>query len=476
MNIISFLDIYNSDFNYVGNLNTKLSHRLTSSKIWAYVDSSDTFFLNSISSDSLSFLPIYDKSFISSKIIPNDLMATITPSIGIMSELTFRFKFSESKSGKFNHILQKAKLHLSSAYFFIEDKKIDTIIFFDSPHTPLEYSYYIIAKNLSIRTIFFNFFPIIPGIPELCFLSSDLGIMPYTKSSKNSKQSEKFLFEKIQTTFKSNLVYLSYTTSLGSKVNVLAKKILWYAKNRKFTQLISKLLNLIFNKFVFRPLLLFNLLKIEKDIELLDFKYVFYPLHYQPEATTLPNGGIYSDQEYLIGLISKNLPENITLIVKEHPAYFKTKAFDDFSKYRDLSFYKRINNYENVRLIKTFSDTSELIKKSLGVITVTGTVAWEALLSNRYCMVFGTTYYKYLPNSLPVDNEETIFTSLNYMVNNYNDFKSDTEKLISYVSSIGAEVLRHPEAVIKTNSNLTQIQSDINIIDLLMNHLDETNE
>ena len=47
--------------------------------------------------------------------------------------------------------------------------------------------------------------------------------------------------------------------------------------------------------------------------------YIYVPLHYQPEMTTSPLGGIFVNQELMLHMISKAIPEDTEIIIKEHP-------------------------------------------------------------------------------------------------------------------------------------------------------------
>ena len=54
----------------------------------------------------------------------------------------------------------------------------------------------------------------------------------------------------------------------------------------------------------------------------LDQKYMYFPLHYQPEKSSSPDGDIYVDQWLVINMISCLLPKGWNLYVKEHPSQF----------------------------------------------------------------------------------------------------------------------------------------------------------
>ena len=53
-----------------------------------------------------------------------------------------------------------------------------------------------------------------------------------------------------------------------------------------------------------------------------DYDYVYFPLHYEPERTTNPDGGIFHDQFIALCNLRKLVPENIKILIKEHQSQF----------------------------------------------------------------------------------------------------------------------------------------------------------
>ena len=132
-------------------------------------------------------------------------------------------------------------------------------------------------------------------------------------------------------------------------------------------------------------------------------KFIFFALHYQPEATTLPLGGIFDNQLLAIKILSESVPEGWTIYVKEHPRQFDTKSFSRKNTrkgrtlqrrhFRNEDDYKKILRMKNVRLIGLHEDSAVLIRKSVFAATITGSVGWESLLERKPCMVFGNSWY-----------------------------------------------------------------------------------
>ncbi|HEY2871667.1 MAG TPA: hypothetical protein VGJ56_07100 [Reyranella sp.] len=100
-------------------------------------------------------------------------------------------------------------------------------------------------------------------------------------------------------------------------------------------------------------------------------RYVLYPLHHQPESSIDVYGSLNSNQLALIDTVSRLLPVTHRLWVKEHKG-----AIGD----RSLGWLRQVKALPNVRLIDPFRDIFSLMKGADLVLTVSGTVAYEAAL------------------------------------------------------------------------------------------------
>lgn len=122
-------------------------------------------------------------------------------------------------------------------------------------------------------------------------------------------------------------------------------------------------------------------------------KYVYVTLHYQPECTTSPLGGIFVDQLLMIEMLSYTLPDGWIIYVKEHPYQWKPRGAIYFS-YRYEGFYMAIAKLKNVRLVPLNTDTYTLIRHSTAVASVGGTAPWEGAIRGKPGLVFGYPWYR----------------------------------------------------------------------------------
>ena len=111
---------------------------------------------------------------------------------------------------------------------------------------------------------------------------------------------------------------------------------------------------------------------------------VFFAIHYQPEQSTLAQGIWHVNQVALVENISKSLPLGYTLVVKEHPWGRGN---------RPLWQYKHLSRFYNV----VFCDApaKEIIKSVDAVITVSGTVAMEALVFDKPTVMLGRNFFEF---------------------------------------------------------------------------------
>ena len=170
--------------------------------------------------------------------------------------------------------------------------------------------------------------------------------------------------------------------------------------------------------------------KLSKKFILPD-EYLIFFLHYQPERTTTPDGGIFSAQVHCINLISsilKYIKSDVKIIVKEHPAQFTTKWNNTF---RDINFYKEIAKFNNVIFAPVDKDPFELLDKSLCVCTVNGTAIFEAAARGKPTISFGpkSQTFKW-HNSYPVNNFDDVYKALSSIIQNKDKYAGKNDEII----------------------------------------------
>lgn len=117
--------------------------------------------------------------------------------------------------------------------------------------------------------------------------------------------------------------------------------------------------------------------------------FLFFPLHFEPEMTTMVMSPMYINQIPLVQNIAKAIPIDCELYVKEHP-------FMVLFGLRPASYYHELRKIPNVKLIRPQAPSEEVIRHSKLVFTITGTAGWEAALLKKPVISFGRVFYNRL--------------------------------------------------------------------------------
>lgn len=154
-------------------------------------------------------------------------------------------------------------------------------------------------------------------------------------------------------------------------------------------------------------------------------KFIYYALHYQPEATTLPLAGYYDEQILSLQMLSYCLKgTDVVIYIKEHPHQL----------YRENILYKDIMKLSNVKLVKRDVSTYDLLNKSIAVASATGTVLWEALFRSKPSIIFGNTLIEFAPGAFKIENVEDCKKAIDCIVNN--KWAYDEKKLKIFLKAL----------------------------------------
>ncbi len=160
----------------------------------------------------------------------------------------------------------------------------------------------------------------------------------------------------------------------------------------------------------------------------MNIKFVYFPLHYQPELTTVPRAGIFENQILVLRIISECLPKDVKIYVKEHPYQFVD--YTTFPRSRDIRYYQEIKSISRVELIKIETNTYDLIRHCIFVATVSGTAGFEALFRDKQVIHFGGCFYNFAPGAYRVSTAAECRHAIDKIMSNYRKYKTN-EKLMA---------------------------------------------
>ena len=149
-------------------------------------------------------------------------------------------------------------------------------------------------------------------------------------------------------------------------------------------------------------------------------KRIFYPLHVHPETTTT----LYSEKTInnfsvqldVINYLSRFIPGNFGLIVKEHPHMVGT---------RDSGYYKEIDNLYNVDFMPDNDSQFDAIMTSHAIITHCGTVGLEALILGKPVLTLEDSYYDFMKGIIRLKN----LSETEYMLTSLSTYEVDDVQL-----------------------------------------------
>ena len=293
----------------------------------------------------------------------------------LLSANTFMYMYNRhpglNRENNFLDTMDAFYIYLHYFTDMLKTNDIDCVFFSLIPHHA-DYILYQVAKALKIKTVMF--FPatelgksfMVTDIDQLGAISGDKNIQPIPIKRKERKSY--FYMDNIP-------------------------------KPRLYKKLISALLfRRDMDLFFHRLMNLRREMRFKRDYKkmvsdnLPDGKFVYFPLHLQPELTTQSLGGIFVDQILAIECLRALLPDEWKIVVKENP---KQTAYS-----RGRLFFHRLSKIPGVVYVGKTLNTFDLLEKSEFCATITGTAGFEALTFGKKVLVFGQAFYKNFPGAI----------------------------------------------------------------------------
>ena len=319
------------------------------------------------------------------------------------------------------------------------EERINLVLFFEYPHLFYDTLIYQLAKAKGIRTLivsrsrFPNRFFSLSAIKDTGNFLSDCDEFSSESYPINPSENPEWEYMKTVKQFRGEPGKLCWRGTLRlfwSLVAIERKKLLnpkvllkTFSRMRKIAAVFPKWRDPFHNHFHTSHLDYYERI-LPYENEEVDFtrKFVYFPLQLQPEMTTSTLGGCYSDQLLAIEHLSRILPDDSWIYVKENPK--QTGAM------RGPQFFNRLDRISNLVFLPSYANTYELIEKSEFVATITGTVGWEAICKGKIALVFGKAWYCNLPGAVHFREDLTYEMLLDCKVK-HTDLEQNTGQLVS---------------------------------------------
>lgn len=179
--------------------------------------------------------------------------------------------------------------------------------------------------------------------------------------------------------------------------------------------------------------------------------YIYVALHYQPEKSTLPDGGAFTHQLLMIQMLSRAIPKDWSIYIKEHAIQFSPNTAGE--RCRDKYFYKDLLSLSNVKLVPMSTSPFDLIDNSQAVATVTGTSGLEAVIRGKPVLAFGYSWYRGCEGIFYTPTLQHCKEVISKIENNY---KVDSHKVRLYLYALEKECSRgYTEPCFEKISNMS---------------------
>lgn len=330
--------------------------------------------------------------------------------------------FNESrKSTAFDNVHSYYLSVLSHIDKISKEYSFKNAVFYDTPHHPYDYIAFLYLKVISVEIVvaerlpfvhsilqsqraFFNFN--FPRMDKSFFVSYKEKLSQNDKNIKTELSNDMLAYIH-EYKFSNNVEYNSKHYGVRWRFHYLLKlfreRIKWHVKEKKIFSIFMKSLHYI-RTFTIERIDRKNIFDIYNQLTTnIEYStpYLYYPLHLQPEASSTPLGNEYSNQLIVIDYVTKNLQDGVALYVREHPGiFYRISSNEKIKSVRSAAFYKTLESNPKVKLVSLKSNHLDLVRNSLAVITLTGTVAFEAFGVNKPVFIFGDKYYSDFANAI----------------------------------------------------------------------------
>lgn len=341
---------------------------------------------------------------------------------------------------------------------WLKKNNIELILFHAIPHELWDYIVYLLAKKNKIKTVIIEktFWPdrvIITSefrknLTDVNICNDiypyplkkitkeihrvDLQLAPYWTRNKFKGYKEKFK-DRVIRVLKTRKLFLADRIKYVRRMNSYSG----FYGNNFYTKNDLKNKNMLWHMFWRYKIFYKRMLLItEKENQAHKFigdisdKYIIFFLQVQPEKNTSPQGGEFYDQIDTIRKIKSWLPDEIDILVREHPSQYK--RWQSPHKGRDVGFYSTINKI-GAKFICNSIDKKYLVDNSIGVITVAGSVALESFMRGANSAYMGYPWYSGIKGIHCIRSKEDLINFINH--NNINNVEYIENSLMDFMKN-----------------------------------------
>ena len=165
--------------------------------------------------------------------------------------------------------------------------------------------------------------------------------------------------------------------------------------------------------------------------------FIYFPLHVNPEASTMVLTPWHTDQLSVIEALAKAAPAHMQVVVKEHGPMLGR---------RPRGFYQQIARMPRVTLLGPGHSSFDLIRKARLTAVISGTAAWEAILLGKPTLIIGDSPFLVIRDGLV--HEPALHLLPDAIVKAVGTPPVSDDVLIDYIAAIMVESFYLPPGLI----------------------------
>ena len=216
-----------------------------------------------------------------------------------------------------------------------------------------------------------------------------------------------------------------------------------FHKEKKFSLMKSTLNKFLLEKIYLKTdirkfKLLRDYLELSTNVNLKN-NYIFFPLWFQPSATTYPFGGQLIDYIKCVKLLSKSLPKNWKIFIKESPDIFNMNKHAWFkgTYTRNKKFYLKLKKIKGVYLVNYEIPDYKLIDNSKATATHADKFGLISILRKKPNINFSNSIQRYCHGTFFCKNLHDLRLTINKI---QKGFKINKKKLDIFYSILSKKL------------------------------------
>lgn len=309
---------------------------------------------------------------------------------------------------------------------YLSDNLIEAVVFANIPHEGFDFIIYnlCISRNIPTLILFHTFsidtfaFTVTESIESVGNFEIACKLKATNKFAEPSDFRDRLKHDFLGTKAVRTTNFKDVECKISKiELSDLSQSVIQLNNGSSFTERIVRKLLRIRTRFEY--------FRVNKAADL-PSKFVFFPLHVEPELAISPSGGHFEEQYEAIRFLVAKLPEGWKVVVKEHP---HQAGFGP----RPIGFYKKISTISNVDFVKTEMNSLEIIAKSQVVATITGSAGVEAVRLGKPSWVLGYPWYLSSPGVTRIDTNADLIRAFENLLSRQQTRNVEKEE---YVSSL----------------------------------------